>query len=574
MIITQTQLIDLINQQAQFVIPIYQRKYNWKETQCIKLLEDIISIAEDDTRNQHYLGAVIYKSINTTTTVGAINDYDLIDGQQRITTLMLILWAIANSGIDANITKDTILEDYLANPKRHIATGHYYKLKLTGQDDADYQALLSGSKKLTHYSNVINNYETILNSIVERKLDPQKIIKGIKKLTIANISLDVNDNPQLIFETVNSSGKKLEPVDKVRNFLLMKVDNNSRNALYTNHWDKMEQRLDIYNDHGKQLGEFLRYYAMIISEKKVPDDYYDEYRNRFFGASSQTIISAVQTMEEYSVFYKQWMDANENSKGIDEILFNIKRTSINQSVPLLLRILYNNKNNLISDSDTKSMLILVESYIVRRMLANCKTNTINEAFLKMMRNCNSIGAFKDCLKTLDGKQIMPNDGMLKNELETLDFYSLPKCRYIIDRIEKSLNPAYSSDPKLTIEHIMPQTIQPSNVLYQRSDYTPQEKADRDWAKDLGSDWQSIHMKYCNTIGNITLTGYNTELSNKRFIIKRDMQSKAQDGFIYGYSCSVIRISQSLKNYNSWGPDEIKQRKDQMVGFISKIWPYV
>jgi len=170
---------------------------------------------------------------------------------------------------------------------------------------------------------------------------------------------------------------------------------------------------------------------------------------------------------------------------------------------------------------------------------------------------------------------MPDDAELRRELLSRDFYNLSHSHYFLDRIEKSLNPAYTPDNRnVSIEHIMPQTIQSSNELYARSDYSNQEKVDRDWARDLGANWESVHEKYCNTLGNLTLTGYNSKLSNCRFTVKKNLTSKAADGLVYGYKASVIRISQNLRNERVWKETQIVNRLDEMIGYIKKIWPYI
>ena len=585
--IQQTGFLELLNAQVQYRIPIYQRKYDWTRDECLKLLSDIVDIANDSQRDQHFVGSIIYKSEQAAPTVGAVNVYYLIDGQQRLTTLMLIIWAIghrAKETVDEetynspfyNCNLDALKKDYLTNDSRLEPTDRYYKLQPIGEDNDAYKSLLKDEPLpiMIESSTIYDNYNAILSKIHTDRIDPNTVLLGIKKLVIANISLETRDNPQLIFETVNSTGKPLRAVDKVRNYILMNAGEDIQQHLFSSHWQPMEQRLNINSDKGKTLDAFFRYYASIITESNVPNDYYSLFKDHYLGINPDGISLAVKDMEEYSIIYKRWLDSNESMKGTDLLLYRLKITNNDVYIPVVLKTLRSVGLDVLSASDADEILKYLEAYVIRREMCGLRT-AIGEVVVKTLKSTTSLESIKQCLVfDLTAKQKMPTDNDLKIELRTRSFYGLPHDHYILDRIEKYLNPAYMPDHKMvSIEHIMPQTIESSDDLFSRTDYSQQEKEDRDWAKDLGANWNEIHEKYCDTIGNLTLTGYNTNLSNCRFTVKRDMSSVADDGLIYGYSASAIRLSHSLKSLSQWGEQEILARLELILGYISKVWPY-
>lgn len=583
--IVPTGLLDLLNGQIQYRIPIYQRKYAWNEKDCICLLNDIIAIAKDPQRDQHYVGSVIYKFEDSAITAGSINVNFLIDGQQRLTTLMLILWALghyAQKMMDPQKYKESdynleaIKEDYLANNKRHEKTDLYYKLKPIGEDEKAYNALMKDNPPSDIVkSQIYTNYQAILSHLIETKETPDTIFTGIKKLIIANVSLHRNDNAQLLFETVNSTGKPLKPVDKVRNYILMNAGETLQKDLYEEHWYPMEQRLNVFSDNGTTLNNFFFYYASIISEDKATNDYYNVFKDHFLGIDANAIKKVVEEMDSYSKLFKRWLDSSASSTGTDLLLYHLKITHNDKCIPVVIKVLRNLELGIMTSSDVDEVLKLLESYIIRREMCYLRSNAIGEAFVKILRVADSIDNIKHCIVAdLTDKQRMPNDIELKKALKTNAFYGIRSDHEILDRIEKHLNPAYMPDhTKISIEHIMPQTIESSEDLYARTDYTTKEKEDRDWAKDLGNNWKEIHEKYCNTLGNLTLTGYNTYLSNCRFIVKRDMREPASDGVIYGYSTSAIHLSHGLRTLPQWGEKEILDRLDTIFSYIQSIWQY-
>lgn len=580
--IVSTPLIKLFDGSVQFCIPIYQRKYAWTETNCITLLNDIIDIAKDPHREHHYAGSIIYKA-ESGANVGTVNKYDLIDGQQRLITVMLILWALGHyvkERTDSEAHKDPLYE--LANLKSIYFKNHEiyskgdlcYKLKPIEEDEKAYKALLENEQMPTDMlkSKIYVNYQAILGHLRKEKPSPEEVTIGINKLLIANVMLAPNDNAQLLFETVNSTGERLQEVDKVRNYILMNAGSALQNALYTNNWNPMEERLGVFKN-SKTLNDFFKYYATIISEDKIKDDYYSIFKDSFLGISPQAISNTVKDMDEYSKLFKRWIDANPLSKGTDLLLYRLKMTKNDKYLPVALKVLRNVQLKIMTSEDADEILRLLESYIIRRELLSMKSSAIGEAFIKILRAADSLANVKHCIVSeLTTKQRMPKDSELKKMLKTQDFYHLNHARYILDRIEKYLNPAYNPDPRVSIEHIMPQTIQSSEELYAREDYNDQQKADRDWAKDLGENWKEIHENYCNTLGNLTLTGFNTQLSNCRFIIKRDLEDPSEDGLPYGYAKSVIRLSRGL-NLPHWGETEILNRCDAIFTYIQAIWPY-
>ncbi len=590
--IGETKLIDILDGRVQYRIPIFQRKYDWEQNDCRKLLSDIIDIADDSKRRQHFVGSIIYKADSEALLEGTVRINYLIDGQQRLTTIMLILLAVSRYAQElmppevyenSGYSFDAIKDDYLTNNNRFANTEFYYKLRPIGDDDSSFQALINDTQlpEQVNNSRIYDNYSSILSDLKRRQIDPQKVMQGIGKLLIANIVLERDDNAQLLFETVNSTGKSLKDVDKVRNYVLMNAGESLQKELFKNYWEPMEQSLNIINDGGKTLNQFFFYYAEIITETKIPVNYYDKFKDHFLGISAEDIKNAVIDMSAYSAHYKRWLDSSAlSNKVTDILLFRLKLTGNDNCIPVVLKVLRNVETSKMTEEDANEALKILESYIIRREMYDLKSHSIGEAFIKILRCANSLSQMKECIiNDLTEKQRMPADDELKIKLHTVEFYGLKHDHYILDRIEKSLNREYMPDHNvINIEHIMPQTIVSSSELFTNprySNYTQQDKENRDWAKDLGDNWKEIHQKYCNTLGNLTLAGieYNTKYGNCRFIVKRDMRESDENGYIFGYAASPIRLSQSLRNKDKWGEEEIIERSDNIFKIIKKIWPF-
>ena len=559
-----TQLTKFIGSEAQYYVPLYQRKYSWKREQCEKLFYDIVKVASDEKRPCHFIGSVIYLAKDDAQHASAVKEYLVIDGQQRLTTLSLLLLALGDYTkeklVGENYEKATtalekIMRKYLVNEDE--SNDLYYKIRLNAEDFLAYKKLFVKREKPAdiQYSRIFENYNTLIALMRKSELDPQQIFDGIKKLALVDICLVPEDNAQLVFETVNSTGLPLTTPDKIRNFLLMTVSPSKQDELYNDYWHPMEVEFEL-DKNTSRFNEFFSYFMTSVLKKKILRNYYEDFKDYYYEHISEGTVEIVKTIRRYSKHYVRFLKA-EPSRGVDDVLYRIKKTKQLLIVPAVLRILDDLELKIISETDAIALLRIIEAYWMRRIICYMPSNTASSVCLTMLNKLGGSDYVNDFIKgihNLTWAQRMPKDDELTATLHTVPIYGRNIDRYLLDCLEEHENKDYVHDERFTIEHIMPQTI-----------HDPAKNSREDWAADLGADWAKIHTTYMHTLGNLTLSGYNSEYQNYRFVEKRDMQN--------GYKDTPIRISASLKNLGSWGEKEILDRSDALAKIIIDIWKY-
>ena len=575
------ELTKFLSTEAQFSVPIYQRKYSWKKENCLKLLDDIIKVANDDGRPCHFIGSVLYLAKDSSMHASAVKEYLVIDGQQRLTTISILLLALGDytalkfkNNLEeykkAATNLDKISRKYLLNEDE--SGDLYYKVKLNKEDSYAWKKLINNREKPDDIdkSKIFDNYKVILEEFCKQNVDPQVIYNGIKKLRLVDICILPEDNAQLVFETVNSTGLPLSVADKIRNFLLMTVNSDKQESLYNNYWHPMEIELDMQFGDTTQFEKFINYYMTSVLQKTLTGDYYDIFKNYYYkyksekittlNSSSSVIVTEelVKEIYKYSKYYKVWLDASETGDKIQRALYDVRRTGQLKITSVILKLLADRDNNLITDEDLLVILRIIESYWMRRTICALPTNTAGPVCISMLKSLyetNKVESFKKNLEELTWPQRVPDNREIKETLKTLKIYSLNSTRtkMLLDKIENSIGKEHVNTNEYTIEHIMPQNL---------------SKA---WKQNLGSEYKQVHEKYLHTIGNLTLTGYNSEYQNKCFVDKLDCKDK--QGNNIGYRHTPIKISHSLNKYNQWGEKEILARTNQLVNKLIEIWEY-
>lgn len=576
---------SFLGEKAQYQIPIYQRKYQWEKSHCERLLDDIIAVANDEKRKKHFIGSIIYMSIDEAQNVSGLKKYYVIDGQQRLTTLSIFLVALGRYVEEylsdeelkkSKITLDALKEDYLVNKRFKEDGDDYYKVRLTDEDFDVYKSLINDQSlpEDIEYSQVFENYKTFLNCMKKSNVNPSIIFAGFNKLAIGDVSLVPDDNAQLVFETVNSTGLELSVPDKIRNFVLMGATPEMQKKIYNTYWHPMELLFGLDKQGVKEFENFFYYYVGILTKAKMESDYYDVFKRYFLSIENSEVENEIAKIKRFAKHYKKWLDSDIKSEEIEKIFFNIKQTGQWKVTPVVLLIYDNYTTGILSKDDASSMLEYIESYIIRRKLCGIAANSSGDAYVTFLKNVESKESFINGFKYLTEAQRFPTDEELFRVLRTANIYQDYKgnVRTLLERMEMSLNKDYSHNELHTIEHIMPQTVESHDDLYARTDISDEEKENRDWATDLGKEWKRIHDTYVHTIGNLSLTGYNTEYKNYRFIIKRDAE-KEESGKRYGYKYSSINLSSSLAKLEQWGETEIIERAKEMTEIIIKIWGY-
>lgn len=562
-----TEFTRFLDVQAQYYVPIYQRKYSWNRENCIKLLDDILRVEKDGVRPCHFIGSVIYLSKSGYQHASAIKEYLVIDGQQRLTTLSIILLALGDytrekitddeeyNHVPTNLEK--ILKHYILNEDETGDT--YYKVRLNDEDFYAWKKLISDRTKPDDikYSKIFENYKIIIKALRESGAEPQLVFDGIKKLRLVDICLVPEDNAQLVFETVNSTGMPLSTADKIRNFLLMTVDTDKQTELYNDYWHPMEKDLGIDRSTAK-FEVFFNYYMTAVTQRQLGGDYYDTFKNFYYENNKVGTEAMVKQIRQYSKYYMEWINAYENGTPTQKLLYKVRSTGQLKITPVILKLLSDKNEGLISDDDLSEILIIMESYWMRRAICHLPTNTAGPVCISMLKSVwkpNQLQAFKQNIFSLTWAQRMPKDDEIIQTLQTLKIYSInaSRTKMILDKLENNKRKEYVPTSEYTIEHIMPQTL--SN----------------EWKQDLGTDYERIYETYLHTIGNLTLTGYNSEYKNKRFIEKLECTDKK--GQKIGYKYTPIKISSYIATLNQWGEEQIVERAKRMAEEITQIWAY-
>lgn len=570
MIAKNVNFVDFVGTKSQFLVPIYQRKYSWEQIDCKRLYEDVIKVACDQRRPCHFIGSIIYLSKNGIQHASAIKEYLVIDGQQRLTTLTLLLLALGRYtenkqnveekwDSNAPTSLEAIKDDYLTNKRE--AGDLYYKLKLGDEDFTDYKAILD-SADISDFkpgSRILENYNYFLQCMKNDCIDPQVIFDGIKKLVVIDTCLAPEDNPQLVFETVNSTGRELSVPDKIRNFILMTVEPAEQERLYCKYWHPMEVDLKLAQ-RGEEwrFNTFFRYYMSVVIGKRIGYNYYDDFKDyylRSYDGDTESLLSHIRT---FSKHYLRWERTTADSFGVDLAIYKIKALGQHNITPAILKVIDDLSNKLISDAEAVKVLSVIESYWARRSLCDLPTNTAAPVCITILKSLGAENYADNVIQTVITKltwaQRMPTDEELFQAMQTRQIYGDSFWeRRLLDLLEQHESREYVHNDDFSIEHIMPQTV------------CETDDEERNWIADLGADWKRVHDKYLNTLGNLTLTGFNSRYSNFRFHIKRDMKD--------GYAHTPIRISAMLAELEKWGEDEIIARCIELTKIICDIWQY-
>lgn len=543
-----------------FVIPVYQRPYSWKKSNCELLIKDLLDVYNRGYKS-HFFGSIVYVEND----IGGCNEYIIIDGQQRITTVSLLLLAIRNYvtdnklniGINANKITTAYLTDEYANSAKKL------KLKLVQGDDDAYDRLIEKTQPIAN-NNVTVNYNYFYNDILSSMKDND--IKGlydaIMKLMIVNISLkpDNGDDPQLIFESLNSTGLDLEEADKIRNYVLMKMPSVQQERIYKNYWEKLEKKVSK-----EDINKFIRHYLAVKTRELANENKlyfaFKSYREKNSALKIEDILGDILI---YADFYNQIKNAkiSDKLKYLNSIA-RINKLEVNTVTPLLFDLFYAKQHSLITEEEMTECVSVIESYIARRIVCGLPTSALNKIFVGMgaeiQRYIDNYGAnFVDALKysilSKTGKSRFPTDHDFAEKFVVYELYNAkPNTRkYFFERLENYNNreriavEEQIDNGELTIEHIMPQTLT------------------KEWKESLGDKWELTHSKYSDTVGNLTLTAYNSDYSNLMFIRKKTLPEK-------GFDYSKLSLNAYIKTCNTWNETQITTRANKLYSWAEKIW---
>jgi uncharacterized protein with ParB-like and HNH nuclease domain/predicted transport protein len=551
---TEAKLLNFIRKSPQFVIPIYQRAYSWTDKECRQLWDDILRTGADEDISAHFIGSVVYIEQGLFQ-VAVQSSLLVIDGQQRLTTITLLIAALANALEDGSEPVDGFsqrkLRDlYLLN---HLEEGEkHFKLILSQTDKTSLISILNRSEQPKDCSiRVTENFKLFERLIHEQKDDLARVCKGLAKLVVVDIALTRDhDNPQLIFESMNSTGRELSQADLIRNYILMGLEPKLQTKLYEQYWRPMElefgQEAYINNFDG-----FMRYF-LTVKTGTLPNvgEVYDTFKQhaRSPNVAQAGVESLVADLRNYARYFCAMTLGAEPDAALKAAFQDLRELKVDVAYPFLLELYQDYDSQLLSKADFLTVIRLVESYLFRRAVCAIPTNSMNKTFATfskaLNRNCY-LESIQAQFLLLPSYRRFPGDEEFKRLLQTKDLYNFRSRRYWLRRLENHDRKERVSIDEYTIEHIMPQNLS------------------TEWKTSLGDDWQRIHQTYLHTLGNLTLTAYNSEYSNKPFLVKRDMKG--------GFKESPLKLNQGLGSIDRWDEAAICHRADRLSTIALAVW---
>ncbi|MDN6291080.1 MAG: DUF262 and DUF1524 domain-containing protein [Tetragenococcus koreensis] len=557
---TEAKLLEFMKKSPQFIIPIYQRSYSWSKKESRQLWDDIIKAGKADYINAHFIGSIVYieKGIYHVTSTSPLL---VIDGQQRLTTLTLLIAALADKLDELPSGEKEIIDGFSPRKLRNYYLKNieeegdkYYKLLLSKTDRETLLAIVDEKERPRDYSlKIQENYDYFKERIEDQSDNLEVLCKGIAKLIVVDIALSNNqDNPQLIFESMNSTGKELTQADLIRNYILMGLEMDKQTHLYEHYWRPME--VDFGQEaYTADFDRFMRHF-LTLKTGKIPriSEVYEAFKEYTLVNESKNIDieDIVKDIRTFSKYYCKMTLGQEEDKELKNVFSDIKELKVDVAYPLLLELYDDYAKDVLPKKDFIEILRLVESYVFRRNICSIPTNSLNKTFSTFMRAVDReqyLESVKAHFILLPSYRRFPNDNEFIKELMTKDLYNIPRRTYWFKKIENFDRKERVEVNQYTIEHIMPQNANLTD----------------EWKKELGPEWERVHETWLHTIGNLTLTGYNSEYSDKPFSTKRDMGN--------GFRDSPIKFNQSLRNVDVWNEDSIKERAQQLSNLATKVW---
>ena len=542
-----------------YIIPVYQRKYDWKLENCRQLYSDLKKIVLEG-RSSHFFGSIV----SSVVPVGSRLEYHIIDGQQRLTTVTLLLLAMRNLIAQQKLVSQSgrldeqIAQRFLISP--WAAADDQIKLRPVKGDREALVRLFGDAEDFDPASNLTHNYRFFCDMLLKESISIDELYAAIGKLEIISITLDHDDNAQLIFESLNSTGLALEEGDKIRNYILMGLNPREQNSYYDTYWTKIEKCT------GNDVSSFVRDY-LSIKEQVTPtlNTVYHAFKVYADGIR-QPITTLLDDLLRYARLFEKLRTCKSGlgEKRLDDCLYRMSRLDIGVTRPFLMEVLRLNQDGKLSSQDVLTVFLTTEDYLFRRNICEVPTNALNKIFLMLNKEIlrydgtteNYVEKFVYALLSKRESGRFPDDEEFSTALAAKQVYLMrgKYKAYLFERLENhgtiETKDVYTHlDNKVyTIEHIMPQHLTPA------------------WTRALGPNSAEIHSTWLHRLANLTLTGYNPNLSNKTFAEKRD----AAEG---GYKASGLKMNQRIAQKETWGLAELEERNRELVVLALKIWPF-
>ncbi|OCS91711.1 DUF262 domain-containing protein [Caryophanon latum] len=541
----ETNLQEIIEGSKQYIIPMFQRTYSWDTKQWLTLWEDLTELVDEDQQYEnHFIGSIVSIPINVSPT--GLQQFVVIDGQQRLTSLLILL----------SVIRDKAEEDGLSNLAAEInatmlvnsfkSGEEYFKLLPTQVDKDIFKRIIKNEvTDIDQSSGLVKCYNYFKNKLNDLTIDVEQLKNGVlHNLSLVSIVLSPDDNPYLVFESLNAKGQPLTEADLIRNYLFMRIEPSEQEEMYQGYWLPMQTNL------GNSLTEFIRHFLMGVNLHVKQKDVYVKVKQQ---AEKANVIEYLKELAVFATYYDKLLHPEkEANEKIRYYLKRIQQFEARTAFPFLLYIYRDYDTKKYSLEQFIEILAIIDNFIVRRYVCNIESKPLNKMFgslynqLKPFSEADSIHELKAFLQVRG----YPKDTEVLHELKNSPLYGSgdkrEKCKFILSVLEET----YGHKEKVglldaTLEHIMPQTLTES------------------WENELGGNFEDVHEKYLHVIGNLTLTGYNSELSNESFTTKKKYYAK-----------SNFELNKDLVKYTTWDEQAINNRAEKLYEKFLVAWPYL
>jgi uncharacterized protein with ParB-like and HNH nuclease domain len=542
---SETKLQQIIEGTKQYVVPLFQRPYSWKKSEWQMLWDDLLDLCELETPRTHFMGSIV--TMPTNSIPEGVSKYLLIDGQQRLTTIFILLCALRNHARQIEDKRLSAKIDAILT-NLHEDGMDYFKLQPTQVDRDIFHQLIQDneSNEVIENNSILECYTFFFKKIRQLNSDLQQLQKIIcTNLSVVSVVLSSNDDPYLVFESLNAKGRALTQADLIRNYFFMRIHVDKQDLIYTKYWQPMQELL------GDNLTEFIRHYLTKNGIDVKQSDIYFQLKEKI---NQSDALSHLQDLYKFADYYSRLLNPElENNLKVRKRLIRINRLEVATVYPFLLNCYDEWMQKRISENELIEIFHILGNFLIRRFVCNVQTRGLNRIFAllysQVIKDVDiDSNAFVERVKSVLQTKDYPKDAEFKERLLDVKLYGSnrsEKARLILESIEESFrHKEQISFDNLTIEHILPQTL-------------------NNWWKDhLGQDWEITYELFLHTIGNLTLTAYNGELSNSDFVTKKKE-----------YQNSHLELNSYFQDIDTWKREDIEKRAENLSHEIVNIWKY-
>lgn len=557
---SETSLRNLLEGTKQFQIPLFQRPYSWGEANWETLWQDLMSLYKGEVEGFYFLGPIVTQAVPGT--ADGISPFVVIDGQQRLTTLSLLLAALRyHLKRQKNGLADELHELYLINTFK--SNDDYYKVLPTQDDREVYKRIIQDKEKeIKEKSRIHEAYKFFKKRLKERDSDEDIEIDSVKfktvtleSLILVNITSGDEDNPYLIFESLNNKGEELTQADLVRNYIFMRLPRDHQKKVYTDIWLPLQEQFKVnakQNSYTEELTKALWYYLRKDGQKVNEKNIYQAFKRKF-DKSDVNIKCELEKLSKFASYYQRLAFPDQEIEPKLKYWFKrLLRLDFTTFHIFLMNIYYEYEVGNLSINDFENVLRYLESYFVRRLFAGVSTKALGDVFnnlyieVQEKKSSDLATALLAVLRNYLGNRVWPEDDAFRQGIISKTVYSnssIDRAKLLLEGIEASLSKERVETQNLTIEHIMPQTL------------------NKEWRLMLGVNHSNVHKRWLHTLANLTLTGYNSELSNKPFNEKLSYLTS-----------SNISMNQYFRDVGNWNEEEMQRRAEYLADIAVKVWP--